>query len=97
MISKKSVGHLTGVCYAAVFGALIIGGIHNYWPDMSTAVLLLLSGALLVSFYFAGRWIAVREEENKKLPTSSRELKKQKKEFYDWLDSQGRPQSRRRR
>jgi hypothetical protein len=97
MISKKSVGHLTGVCYAAVFGALIIGGIRNNWPDMSIAVLLSLSAALLVAFYFAGRWIAVREEENKNLPTSSRELKKQRKEFYDWLDSHGRPQSRRRR
>jgi hypothetical protein len=42
-------------------------GIHVLWPDVSTAVLLLVSGAGFVAFYFVGRWIAIRTELNKKL------------------------------
>jgi len=90
MIGKKSVGPLLGACYAAVFGTIIMVGIHGYWPDMSVGVLLLLSGALFVGFYFTGRWIAVRNEQNKKLPTSGKELRRKNQEFYDWLDSLGR-------
>jgi hypothetical protein len=93
MISEKSVGRIFGLCLAAVFGALIMGGLD--WHQMSRGALLLLSGAVFVALYFAGRWIAVRSELNKKLPTSSKELRRRTKEFYDWLDSQGRPQSRR--
>lgn len=94
MIAKKSIGPIFGVFIAAVYGTLITVGAHDYLPDMSTWVLLLLSGALCVALYFVGRWIAVRSELNKKLPTSSKELRKRRKRFYDWLDSQGPPQSR---
>ena len=94
MIGKKSIGRLLGACYAAVFGTLIMGGIYNYSPHMSVGVLLPLSGVVFVGSYFGGRWIAIRNEENKKI-TSSKELRRRTKEFYDWLDSQGRPQSQR--
>jgi hypothetical protein len=93
MISRKSMGPLLGVCYVAVYGALILGGLD--WHQMSRGTLLLLSSAVFVALYFAGRWIAVRSELNKKLPTSSKELRRRTKAFYDWLGSQGRPQSRR--
>jgi len=86
MIGKKTMGTLLGICYAAVFGTLVTVGIHGYWPDMSVGILLLLSGALFVAFYFTGRWIAVRNEQNKKLPMSAKELRRRGKEFYDWLD-----------
>jgi len=89
MIDKKTIGTLLGVCYAAVFGAIVTVGIHGYWPHMSVGVLLLSSAALFVGFYFTGRWIAVRNEQNKKLTTSVKELRRRSKEFYDWLDSQG--------
>jgi hypothetical protein len=89
MIDKKTIGTLLGVCYAAVFGAIVTVGIHGYWPHMSVGVLLLSSVALFVGFYFTGRWIAVRNEQNKKLTTSVKELRRRSKEFYDWLDSQG--------
>lgn len=95
MISKKSIGSLLGACYAAVFGTIITVGIHSYWPHMGVGVLLLLSGVAFVASYFGGRWIAIRNEENKKLPTSSKELRRRTKDFYDSLDSQGPPQSRR--
>ena len=90
MIGKKSIGALLGACYAVVFGTIITVGIHGYLPHMSVGVLLLLSGALFVGFYFTGRWIAVRNEQNKKLPTSGKELRRKSQEFYDWLDSLGR-------
>jgi hypothetical protein len=69
-------------------------GIHDHWPDMGTRAMVLLSGALFIAFYFAGKWVEVRKEFNKKLPTSSRELRRRKKKFYDRLASRGRPQSR---
>jgi hypothetical protein len=87
MIGKKSIGRLIGACYAAVFGTFIMVGIHDYLPDMSIGVFRLLSSAVFAAFYFAGRWIAVRKEQDKKLPTSSKELRGKTKEFYDWLDS----------
>ena len=45
MVAKKSIGPLLGVCYGAVFGTLMIAGLHSYWPDMSVWVLALLSSA----------------------------------------------------
>jgi hypothetical protein len=95
MIAKKSIGPLLGVCYGLVFGTFMMAGLHSYWPDMSVWVLIPLSAAFFVAFYFAGLWVHVRNEENKKLPTNSKELRRRTKEFYDSLDSQGRPQSRR--
>jgi hypothetical protein len=53
--------------------------------------LVLLSAAFFVAFYFVGLWVHVRNEQNKKLPTNSKELRRRTKEFYDSLDSQGRP------
>jgi len=45
MVAKKSIGPLLGVCYGAVFGTLMMAGLHSYWPDMSVWVLILLSSA----------------------------------------------------
>ncbi len=95
MISRKSIGPLLGLFYAAVFGTFASIWIHDYLPELSTRTFVLLSGAGFVAFYFAGLWIDGREEENRKLPTNSKELRKRTKRFYEWLDSQGRPQSRR--
>ena len=95
MMPKKSMGPITGVCYSAVFGTLIVVGLRDYLPDMSLRVFVLLAGAIFVALYFAGGWLAVRNEQNKKLPTSSKELRRRTKQFYSWLDSQGRPRPRR--
>ena len=91
MVAKKSIGPLLGVCYGAMFGTLMMAGLHSYWPNMSVRVLALLSAAFFVAFYFVGLWVHVRNEQNKKLPTNSKELRRRTKEFYDSLDSQGRP------
>jgi hypothetical protein len=95
MIGKKSIGPLLGLCYAAVFGTFATLGIHDYFPGLSTRVFVLLSGAAFVAFYCVGKWVHSRGEQNERLPTSSKELRRRTKEFYDWLDSQGRPPSRR--
>jgi len=95
MIAKRNIGTLLGVCYAAVFGTLMMVGLYSYWPDMSIWVLVLLSAAFFVAFYFAGLWVHVRNEQNKKLPANSKELRRRTKEFYDGLDSQRGPQARR--
>lgn len=71
MMGKRSIGPLLGACYAAVFSTLIMAGILDRWPDMGVGVLLLFWSALFVAFYIAGRWLAVRTEQNKKLPTNS--------------------------
>jgi hypothetical protein len=91
MINKKYQGPFLGVCYAIVFGSFAVIGIHDYWPDISIRAFLLLSGGAFIALYFAGRWVAVKSEMNRKLPTSSKELKRRTKEFYNWLASQGPP------
>jgi ABC-type uncharacterized transport system permease subunit len=95
MIAKKGIGPLLGACYGAVFGVLMIAVLHSYRPDMSVWKLVLLLAAFFVAFYFVGLWVHVRNEQNKKLPTSSKELRRRTKEFYDWLASQGRAHPRR--
>jgi hypothetical protein len=88
MMGKKSIAVIVGVCTAAIYGSLVLVGIKDHWPKMSLRVLVLLSGAVFVALYFAGKWIGVRSEQNKKLPTSSKELRRRTKEFYDRLASQ---------
>jgi hypothetical protein len=95
MIGKKSIARIAGVLYAAVFGSLITFGIYAHWSNVSIALLVPLAAVVFVAFYFVGRWIEVRSELNKKLPTSGKELRRRTKEFYDSLDSQERHGSRR--
>jgi hypothetical protein len=59
---------------------------------MPTALMLLLFIVLWVGIYFTGIWtIFYRPAElDKKIPISSKELRKRKKQFYDELDSMGR-------
>jgi hypothetical protein len=48
--------------------------------------------ALSIGFYSAGIWVAIDRpvELDKKFPIGSKELRRRKKAFFDWLDSQGR-------
>jgi hypothetical protein len=58
---------------------------------MRIALTLLVFTGLFVGLYFAGFWALVDrpDELNKKFPISSKELRRRKKEIYDWLDSLG--------
>lgn len=95
MIDKKYQGPFLGICYAIVFGSFAMIGLHDYWPNLSIRALLLRSSVGFLAFYFAGRWVAVKSEMNRKLPTSSKELRRRTKQFYNWLASQGPPKFRR--
>ena len=92
MISKKNSGRLLGVCFAATYGILITAGVYGLWPGMHIALILLLFIGLSVGFYFAGIWATVERpaELDRKFPISSKEVRRRKKEFHDWLNSLGR-------
>jgi|ERR1051326_436344 hypothetical protein len=59
--------------------------------DLSLTAMLAvyLGSAVLLSFVWR-RYFDRPEEVRKRIPISSKELRRRKKEFYDWLDSQGR-------
>ena len=87
MIGKKSAGRLLGVCFVVTFGVLITAKIYGLWPGMHLALTVLIFIGLGVGFYLTGIWVVVDRpaELNKKFPISSKEHRRRKKEFYDWL------------
>lgn len=90
MIGKKNLDRIFAVFLAAVYGGLIMGGLSASWPRSNLTRYLLLSSVVCVALYFAGMWIRAKIERNRKLPTSSKELRRRTREFYSWLDSHGR-------
>lgn len=92
MIGKKNTGRFYGACLATIYATLIIGTVYELWSGLHITLALLIFIALWIGFYFAGVWAAVDRpaELNRKFPISSKELRRRKKTFYDWLDSQGR-------
>ena len=91
MIGKKSAFVLTGVLYALFFGSIFSAVALNILSHSHPFLKCLIIGVFLFSFYVVGVWVSVRKAElDKKIPTPSHELRRRRKEFYDWLDSQGR-------
>ena len=74
------------------YGILIAVKVYGVWPQMHIALVILIFIGLGVGFYFVGIWAVVDRpaELNKKFPISSKELRRRKKEFYDWVNSLGR-------
>jgi len=68
------------------------GVVYGVAGGLRRGVVILVFLAMWIGIYLAGVWAAVDRpaELNRKLPTSSKELRRQKKSFYDWLASQGR-------
>ena len=91
MINKKNTGRLFGAILAATFGGLIAETIR-LWLGLHLAAALLVFIALWVGFYFTGTWMIIERpaELDRKFLISSSELRKRKREFYDWVDSLGR-------
>jgi hypothetical protein len=89
MIGRKSAIHLNGLLYGLFFGS-IFSALALIFPHSHPVLKCLIIGVFVVSFYFVGAWVSIREELNKKIPTPSHELRRRKKDFYAWLDSQGR-------
>jgi len=92
MIGKKNIGRLYGVCLATMYSTLITWIVYGVVGGLRPVLLILVFVAMWIGIYFAGVWAAVDRpaELNRKLPTSSKELRRQKKSFYDWLASHGR-------
>ena len=90
MINKKNTGRFLGVILAGTFGTVIAETIR-LWLGLHLPAAFSLFIALWVGFYFLGMWMIVErpDELDRKFPVSSRELRKRKKEFYDWVDSLG--------
>jgi hypothetical protein len=91
MISKRNTGRVFGLVLALFFGSLLIAFIHQFYPTASLPVMLLIGLAVYAAFYLAGVWAVVDRpaELDEKIPLSSNERRRRKKQFYDWLDSLG--------
>ena len=90
MISKKNTGRAFGFFLATGFATLITNTVYAWHVPVVLTSLVFIG--LWIGFYFAGVW-ALNErpaELAKKFPIASNELRRRKKEFYDWLASQGR-------
>jgi len=92
MINKKNIGRLYGICLATIYATLATGIVFGIWRGLPATLVLLIFVALWIGFYFTGIWIAVDrpDELKRKFPIGSKELSRRKREFYDWLASQGR-------
>ncbi len=92
MIEKKNLGRFYGICLATIYATLITVTVCDVWHGLHVALTLVLFVSLWTGFYFAGVWASTerRAELNKKFPISSKELRRRKRQFYDWLASQGR-------
>ena len=91
MIGKRNIGRSYGVLMATIYATLVTGIIYGLWR-LPIGWTLFVFVALWIGFYFTGVWAAVDRpaELNRKLPVSSKELRRRKKEFYDWLGTRGR-------
>jgi hypothetical protein len=89
--NKKNIGRALGILLATIYAGLITAAVHT-WTGLHTAPTLLVFAGLWIGFYFAGIWAATDRpaELDKRFPISSKELRRRKKTFYDWLNSQGR-------
>lgn len=91
MFREKYFGPIFGVCLSLLYGTTIVNGIWDVWPRIHTGPALLVITTLFLGLYFVGFGIQARRAElKKKIATPGKELRKRRKRFYDWLDSQGR-------
>jgi hypothetical protein len=92
MIGKKNVGRSYGACLATIYATLIIGTVYELSGGLHIILALLIFVVLWIGFYLAGVWAAVERpaELNRKFPISSKEVRRRRKAFRDWLASQGR-------
>jgi len=92
MLGKKNIGRVYGASLATIYSTLITGMTYGFSGGLRFGLVLSIFIGLWIAIYFAGVWVAVDRpaELNRKFPFSSKELRRRKKEFYDWLASQGR-------
>ena len=93
-MNKKNTARWFGFFLAVMYGSLITNTVYKFLPGIHIAFIVLVFLGLGVGFYFLGIWILVERpaEINEKYPVSRKELRRQKKEFYESLDHQDRHQ-----
>lgn len=74
--------------YGLSSAVLTIAGVYELFPKLRGTVLLLVLLVLWVIYGVAWRWLFFERqpELEKKIPLSSKELRKRKKEFFDSLE-----------
>ena len=77
------------VAMAAGFSYVILIAVRPHWTRSELVPGVLIFVVLFTLLYRAALWIFVDHPTKlrKKLPISSRELREQRKTFYDWLSS----------
>jgi len=92
MISKNVSARLYGVLLATMYAFVLTLIAYGFWPRIPFVAALTLIIVLWIGIYFTGLWtILYRPKEfDKKIPISSKELRRRRKQFYDELDSLGR-------
>ncbi len=89
MLGKKGSGRGFGVVLGTVYALLVTGVVYHFWPGMNTALAASIFIGVWLAAFLAGTWAFVAQL-NTKIPISGKELRRSKKEFYDWLASLGR-------
>jgi hypothetical protein len=88
MIGEKARSVLTGFFYSLFAGPIVAGLTYSLWRQFPFWLQCLTVSLLVIAFYFVGVWVVDRKAElNKKIATPSHELRRRRKEFYDWLSS----------
>ena len=92
MFSRHTVSRLYGICLAVAYVCLVAVAFNGLWHRIGTWLTAILLIVLGVGFYFAGVWASLDRpaELQRKMPITSKELRRRKNEFYDWLAKQGR-------
>jgi hypothetical protein len=78
--------------YSLASASLVMLATSPLYAALRIRSVLLIFIGLCVAFYFVWNWVLYERpaELEKKLPISSKEFRRRKKELYDWLAAQGR-------
>jgi len=93
MLSKKTQGRVFGPVLATIYAAMITAAVHLWFGLHLLSTSLIFTG-LWIGFCLTGMWMVTERpaELDSKVLISSKELRRRKKRFYEWLDSQGKRQ-----
>jgi len=84
---RRSVLRIGTAMQAILYAVLVTGIVWRFNPTHSYGALVLIFVGFCIAFYFLWIWVFVERpaELAKKLPISSKELRRKRQEFYDNL------------
>jgi hypothetical protein len=88
MMNSDNAGRILAAALAVCFSAFMAPVL---WVKLGAIPALLVSSTFAGGFYLVVSWLMVDRpaEVKRKVPISSKELRRRTKLFYDWLASQG--------